>query len=245
MPCEQLFVVVGSEAERGDVEAELFRARRYADNCGEVLDADSRLAVRQQNQVRLVAWQVHRSYLLRADHQRVINVGCVADCQAHNVVFHQLLIDDFAWGHHDIDGVREGDNRQHILLGELVDDVSAGLLGVLERRAFHRAAPIQHEAEVQRRASHSGLHSADDDQQSLPRDALCQRVLASQHDLHAQRGLRRRAHQVWHRLCAAGVYDGHLHRLRALRVVQRSHLLRSIHSPTYRFDGSAKGRVFL
>lgn len=117
-------------------------ARRRAYNRREVLDTHRRLAVRQQDEVRLVAWQVHRSRLLCAHHQRVVDVGRVADREAHDVVFDQLLVDDFARGHHDIDRVGEGDDGQHILLGELVDEVGAGLLGEFEGRAFHRAAAV-------------------------------------------------------------------------------------------------------
>ena len=87
---------------------------------------------------------------------------------------HQQFVHDFSGWHQHFDGLLEGHNRQHILITEQVDHIAAGAFDILHRCALHRAAAVDHEAEVERGASRGGLSVGDLDEQPLARDAVRQ-----------------------------------------------------------------------
>ena len=60
-------------------------------------------------------------------------------------------------GQHQVGAIVKDDQRQGVLRLELVDDVTCGLLHLLQPAALHGSTPVEHQAQVERQALTPGL----------------------------------------------------------------------------------------
>ena len=162
---QQLFVVVGAEAEKGARDASCFDIGGVTYERVKILDSSGRIAIGQDDQSSRSAGIGDGQDLLHAEQEPIVEVGCIPGHQALNSFFDPWLVGHPLRGHEDIDRLFKGHDAQNVIRPHQVDDVGASLFNIVERRTFHRTGTINDQAQVERcsRANASHRRTAGDE----------------------------------------------------------------------------------
>ena len=117
-----------------------------------VLDAGGGVAVAEDDHAGGASGVLGLGDLGKGHRHSVVKVGGVADGEAVDSGLDFLFAGDPLRGHEEVNDLFKGDDAEDVAWPEEVDDVGAGLLGVLEGRAFHAAATVEDETKVEWRA---------------------------------------------------------------------------------------------
>src|SRR5256885_1590793 len=128
----------------------------------------------------------------------VVKIGGIARLDSVDVLLDESLVYDAPGRHHDIHLLLESHDAEHVAWLEEIYHISASALGVLQRLAFHRSGPVDHQAEVQRHTpAHLSTGRFEQQQKMLAAGIAREGEPITRHRLKLQRP-HRRAHSRAH-----------------------------------------------